>query len=63
MGSAKKGLDSLFILGACLLWKHRNKCVFDAAPLNLAVALMQVGEERLGSWPGQEVSPPKFSSR
>jgi hypothetical protein len=46
-GQARKGLDSLFILGAWVLWKHRNRRVFDAAPPNLAAALSQAGEERL----------------
>jgi hypothetical protein len=46
-GPARKGLDSLFILRAWVLWKHRNRCVFDVAPPNLAAALSQAGEERL----------------
>ena len=25
----KKGLNSLIMLGAWLIWKHRNSCVFD----------------------------------
>ena len=28
-GLVKKGLDSIFILGAWTIWKHRNPCVFD----------------------------------
>jgi hypothetical protein len=46
-GAARKGLNSIFILGAWVLWKHRNSCVFDAAAPSLAVALSQAGEERL----------------
>jgi hypothetical protein len=46
-GPARKGLNSLFILGAWVLWKHRNRCVFDVAAPNLAAALSQAGEERL----------------
>jgi hypothetical protein len=34
-------------LGACVLWKHRNRCVFDAATPSLTAALTQAGEERL----------------
>jgi translation elongation factor EF-Tu-like GTPase len=30
-----------------VLWKHRNRCVFNAAPPNLAAAVTQAGEERL----------------
>ncbi|GJM91707.1 hypothetical protein PR202_ga08111 [Eleusine coracana subsp. coracana] len=25
----RKGLNSLIILGAWILWKHRNSCVFE----------------------------------
>lgn len=25
----KKGVNSIIILGAWLIWKHRNVCVFD----------------------------------
>jgi hypothetical protein len=46
MGAARKGLNSALILGAWVLWKHRNRCVFDAATPSLAVALAQVGEEK-----------------
>jgi hypothetical protein len=28
-GLGKKGLDSLITLGAWMIWKHRNKVVFD----------------------------------
>jgi hypothetical protein len=61
---AKKDLDSLFILGAWVLWKHRNRCVFDAAPPNLAAAVTQAGEERL-FWENRNRScsiPGSFSS-
>ena len=27
----RKGFNSLCILGAWILWKHRNSCVFDGA--------------------------------
>jgi hypothetical protein len=41
-GEERKGINSLIILGAWCIWKHRNRCVFDginpsaAAILNLA---------------------------
>ncbi|RCV11247.1 hypothetical protein SETIT_2G170900v2, partial [Setaria italica] len=40
-----KGLNSLIILGAWILWNHRNRCVFDGVSPNLARALMLAGEE------------------
>jgi hypothetical protein len=47
VGAARRGLNSIFILGAWVLWKHRNRCVFDAAAPSLVVALTQASEERL----------------
>jgi hypothetical protein len=35
----------LCILGAWILWKHRNSCVFDGAAPNLQVALQAFQEE------------------
>jgi hypothetical protein len=56
LGSRKKGLNSLVILGAWTfffdpmgawtLWKHCNQCVFDGASPSLATALSQAEEER-----------------
>jgi hypothetical protein len=45
--AARRGLNSVLILGAWVLWKHRNISVFDAATPNLTAALAQAGEERL----------------
>jgi hypothetical protein len=42
-----KGLNSLVILGAWTLWKHRNQCVFDGASPSLAAALSQAEEDRV----------------
>jgi hypothetical protein len=47
LGSRKKGLNSLIILGAWTLWKYHNRCVFDGVSPNLAVALSQAEEERV----------------
>jgi len=41
----RKGFNSLCILGAWILWKHRNSCVFDGAAPNLQVALQAFQEE------------------
>lgn len=45
-GLTKKGLDFLIILGAWLIWKHRNMCVFDNWSPSLALILRQVDKER-----------------
>jgi hypothetical protein len=42
----RKGLNSLIILGAWVIWKHRNRCVFDGASPNMVEALILLGEER-----------------
>ncbi|WVZ88911.1 hypothetical protein U9M48_035378 [Paspalum notatum var. saurae] len=42
---AQRGFNSLVILGACTLWKHRNLCVFEGAVPNLARALLLAEEE------------------
>jgi hypothetical protein len=41
----KKGFNSLLILGAWTIWKHRNRCVFDGCSPNLDVALQAAREE------------------
>jgi hypothetical protein len=43
----KKGFNSLVILGAWTIWKHRNKCVFDNCNPSLAAALRAAREEAL----------------
>jgi hypothetical protein len=45
-GLNKKGLNSLVILGAWIIWNHRNRCVFDGDSPNLTKALILAGEER-----------------
>ena len=41
----KKGLNSLVVLGAWVLWTHRNSCVFDGAAPSIARALNATSEE------------------
>jgi hypothetical protein len=45
-GLMRQGVNSLIILGAWIIWNHRNGCVFDGAAPNLAAALILAGEER-----------------
>ena len=45
-GLIGKGLNSLIILGAWIIWNHRNRCVFDGVNPNMAEALILAGEER-----------------
>jgi hypothetical protein len=42
----RKGLNSLIILGAWILWNHRNQCVFDGAASNMVESLIHFGDER-----------------
>jgi hypothetical protein len=41
----KGGLNSLFILGAWILWQHRNDCVFNGVPPRVSMALGMAREE------------------
>ena len=45
-GLSKKGLNSLIILGAWLIWLHRNRCVFDNGSPSLPLILKQFEDER-----------------
>jgi hypothetical protein len=45
-GLVKKGLDSLIILGAWMVWKHRNRVVLDGATPDLTLLLRSAEEER-----------------
>uniref|UniRef100_A0A0A9D4A3 Reverse transcriptase zinc-binding domain-containing protein n=1 Tax=Arundo donax TaxID=35708 RepID=A0A0A9D4A3_ARUDO len=47
--SIQKGLNSLIILVAWCIWKHRNACVFDGISPSL-IHLMQVVEEEMSLW-------------
>jgi hypothetical protein len=41
----KGGLNSLFVLGAWTLWRHRNDCVFNGVSPRLSPALAIAREE------------------
>jgi hypothetical protein len=43
---ARKGLNSLIILGLWTIWNHRNRCVFDGLSPNLETAIRRAEEER-----------------
>ena len=47
-----KGLNSIIILGAWNLWKHRNRCMFDGASPNLMTTLINAKEAALWSLAG-----------
>ena len=61
----KKGFNTLIILGAWLLWKHRNACVFEGASPSMNDLLRSfddehhlwrlAGAQKLGAL-GQEVA-------
>jgi hypothetical protein len=38
-------LNSLIMLGAWVLWNHRNRCIFDGLSPNIANFLIQIGDE------------------
>jgi hypothetical protein len=46
-GLTKKGLDSIIVLGAWIVWNHCNQCVFDGVSPNLV---------EIWSWPTKSVS-------
>jgi hypothetical protein len=46
-GLAQRGLNSLIILGAWTIWRHRNECVFNGKSPRLPSALIMTGEDSL----------------
>jgi hypothetical protein len=43
----RSGFNSLVILGAWVIWKHRNSCVFNGAAPSVQAALLVAREEVL----------------
>ncbi|CAO2186422.1 unnamed protein product [Urochloa humidicola] len=41
----KKGVNSLIILGAWMIWKHRNACVFEGVAPSVATILKELKDE------------------
>ena len=38
-------MNSLIMLGACVIWKHRNVCVFDGASPSVNSILRELNDE------------------
>ena len=49
-GQGKKGVNSIIILGAWLIWKHRNCCVFDGEIPNVS-RVVEAFREEVQLWP------------
>ena len=45
-GLTRQGLNSLIILGAWAIWKHRNCCIFDGISPSVTDVLAQGCDER-----------------
>jgi len=41
----KRGVNSLIILGAWMIWKHRNACVFNGSAPSIPTALQAFKDE------------------
>jgi hypothetical protein len=41
----KKGVNTLIILGAWTIWKHRNACMFEGASLSVNTNLCELKDE------------------
>jgi hypothetical protein len=46
-GHIRKGFNSLVVLGAWVIWKHRNLCVFNGSAPSVPTALQMAREEAL----------------
>ena len=46
IGLTQKGLNSLIVLGAWIIWNRRNSCIFDGANPNIAETLKLASDER-----------------
>jgi hypothetical protein len=50
-GQFQQGFNSIILLGAWLLWKHRNRCVFDRIKPDVQHVLsLTRGDETLGAF-------------
>jgi hypothetical protein len=57
--AARKDFNSLVILGAWIIWKHRNRCVFDGCSSSL-VAAFQAAKEEAILWTLSEIKALSF---
>jgi hypothetical protein len=48
-GDLRRGLNSLVILGAWSIWRHRNDCVFNGAVPNVD-SVLYLAKEEAGWW-------------
>jgi hypothetical protein len=48
-GDVQKGLNSLIILGAWYIWKHRNNCLFDGASPRV-VSILSMARDEAQLW-------------
>jgi hypothetical protein len=48
-GLVKKGFDSILILGAWIIWKHRNRCIFDGITPDVS-CVVSVIKDDLHQW-------------
>jgi hypothetical protein len=46
-GPTKKGLNSIIILCAWTIWKHRNRCIFNGVTPNLTACLTKAEERKM----------------
>ena len=58
----RKGVNSLIILGAWMIWKHRNACVFEGVAPSVNTIVRELKDElSLGPGRRQEAAWPGFS--
>jgi hypothetical protein len=50
----RKGVNSLIILGAWIIWKHRNACVFEGASPSISMIWSELKTSTAsGAWLGR----------
>jgi hypothetical protein len=57
-GPHRKGFNSLVILGAWAIWRHRNDCVFKRVAPNLS-SVLGLAEGDFSLWCVAGAKPPK----